>query len=399
MIFWAIAGLAVLTALASLWRATRVGNSNHADPQSVYRSQLEELERDVARSVVTDEEARRLRAEIARRLLALEGQETAELTASRKSGLLMGLVSVTVIAAALATYLTIGQPGYPDLPLKERLAVLETLSKNRPSQAEAEASTPPAPSTLTEESEALLVQLREVIKTRPDDLEGLRLLARTEAGAGEFQAAQRAQARIIDLRGNAVTAEEIAALGELMVLAAGGYVSPEAETQFRRALSLSPENGTARYYLGSMFVQGGRADRAFIVWRELLADSPPDAPWLPAIYAQIEEVSQLAGDFTPLSELPQPIGPTAADIAAAGDLTDGERLQMIQGMVAQLSERLATQGGSSNDWARLITSLAVLGETERAQSIFEEALSVFVANEDALTRIRSAGEAAGLTAP
>ena len=44
-------------------------------------------------------------------------------------------------------------------------------------------------------------------------------------------------------------------------------------------------------------------------------DSTPDAPWLDPIYAQIERVSVLAGDATPLDELPQPRGPSTDDIA------------------------------------------------------------------------------------
>ena len=43
---------------------------------------------------------------------------------------------------------------------------------------------------------------------------------------------------------------------------------------------------------------------------------------------------------------------------------------MIEGMVAQLSDRLAAEGGSVEDWNRLIRSLAVLGgRTRRRRSM------------------------------
>ena len=39
-------------------------------------------------------------------------------------------------------YLRLGAPGYPDLPMAARLAMAETLHRDRPRQAEAEAAAP-----------------------------------------------------------------------------------------------------------------------------------------------------------------------------------------------------------------------------------------------------------------
>ena len=58
-------------------------------------------------------------------------------------------------------------------------------------------------------------------------------------------------------------------------------------------------------------------------------------------------------------------------------MTDDERTEMIRGMVDGLSDRLATEGGPASDWARLIGALGVLGETERAAAIWNEARDVF----------------------
>ncbi len=89
-----------------------------------------------------------------------------------------------------------------------------------------------------------------------------------------------------------------------------------------------------------MFVQGGRYDMAFSLWEPLLRDSPPDAPWTAPLQEQIEEVAARAGvQFTLPDAAP---GPTEGDIAAAADeMTADERQQMVEGMVAQLGERLA----------------------------------------------------------
>ena len=90
-------------------------------------------------------------------------------------------------------------------------------------------------------------------------------------------------------------------------------------------------------------------------------------------------------------------GPSQADVDAAADMTEEDRQEMIRGMVNQLSERLATQGGAPEEWARLISSLAVIGEADRAGAIWTEAKTVFAGNEDALQTIREAAQRAGVS--
>jgi cytochrome c-type biogenesis protein CcmH len=189
-------------------------------------------------------------------------------------------------------------------------------------------------------------------------------------------------------------------LSEMMILAAGGYVSPEAEQALLRALEMDPRNGTARYYAGLMYAQQGRPDLAYPIWRNLMAESRADAPWLDPIRLQIEDVAAMAGDRVSLAELPQPgppasaegmmppgaplRGPTGEDIEAAQEMTPEERMDMVRGMVANLSERLATEGGPPEEWVRLINAYMVLGEAENAQAIYDEAVTVFADTPEAM---------------
>ena len=75
----------------------------------------------------------------------------------------------------------------------------------------------------------------------------------------------------------------------------------------------------------------------------------------PAGNVGLAAVAELAGVRY---DLPGGAGPTTEDMAAAADMTPEERMAMIEGMVAQLSDRLATEGGDVEDWERLIRSLA-----------------------------------------
>ena len=103
----------------------------------------------------------------------------------------------------------------------------------------------------------------------------------------------------------------------------------------------------------------------------------------------LESLSQLVGRT--------PHKPAPGDVPEAlRDMTPEERLEMIRGMVGQLSERLYADGGSVEEWARLISSLGVLGDTEKAKEAWDKAQVAFAGQEDALSALRSAAEQAGV---
>ena len=74
----------------------------------------------------------------------------------------------------------------------------------------------------------------------------------------------------------------------------------------------------------------------------------------------------------------------------AQDMTPEQRTEMIRGMVGRLGDRLAAEGGPPQDWARLISSLRMLGEVEHAGQIAEEARARFAADPAALQAIDQA---------
>ena len=182
----------------------------------------------------------------------------------------------------------------------------------------------------------------------------------------------------------------------MLILAAGGYVSPEAETALEAALARDPRNGAARYYTGLMMAQIGRPDQAFQLWDGLLRESAPAAPWVAPIRAQMDEIAFRAGISN--YALPDPVlrGPSASDIAGAQEMTVEERMEFIQGMVENLAGRLATQGGPPAEWAQLINALGVLGDTTRARAVWEEAQRVFEGEDDALIEIGAAAAQVGV---
>ncbi|GLQ26168.1 c-type cytochrome biogenesis protein CcmI [Sulfitobacter pacificus] len=406
MIFWMICATMSVLVVAILGRALlRQQNEQSRDAVEydlgVYRDQLADVERDVARGVLGAEDAERTRTEISRRILAADAGSRAKASTGTAPGRpLVIVIALAVIGGSLAVYAQLGQPGYGDLALADRIAFAERMRENRPDQQTAVDSLPPFTplDTVTDEFRNLMAQLRETVANRPTDLQGNKLLAENEARIGNFAAAADAQEQVLRIKGDAATAQDITDFGELLVLAAGGYVSPEAEVAFRAALTRDETEERARYYLGLMMVQTGRPDIGFRLWDALLRRGPEDAAWIAPILSQIEEVAYLAGvNYTvPAIGAGAAPGPSVEDIEAASEMTNEERMEMIGGMVEGLSNRLATEGGPPQDWARLITSLAVMGNPDQALAIFNNAIEVFEGNPGALDVIRAAGSQAGV---
>lgn len=404
--FWAAATVMTLMVAGVLVQAVvrgrdRAPGSRAASDVEVYRAQIDEIERDVARGVIDPADAERVHAEIARRLLSADKALAQEKAASGRAPVVAALALIVLgVVGSVGAYWWIGAPGYGDMALKDRIAYAEELRQSRPDQAAAEASLPDAalPGNIEPRYAELMERLRETVSERPDDLQGHVLLAQQERRLGNYRAAKEAQGEVLRLKADAVTAEDLASFGELQVLAAGGYVSPEAEMSLRAALVQDRKNGTARYYLGLMLLQSGRPDQAFRIWDALLRAGPENAPWIAPILTQIEELARLAGvrySIPAIGGGTAP-GPSAEQVADAENMTPAERMEMIGSMVAGLSDRLATEGGPATDWARLIASLGVLGERQRAAAIHANAVEVFATDAGALDLINEAGRRAGV---
>lgn len=403
--FWAAAGgmgiaVAALFLLALIRARAELASAADFDLK-VYRDQLAEIDRDLTRGTLPVEEADRLRTEVSRRLLEADrAAQSSSRTGSTGGIAVAAALMFILIGASFWAYARLGAPGYPDLPLAQRFAMSEEMRANRPSQAAMEeqaAANRPAPITPEADFAALMDQLRQAVTDRPDDARGLELLAANEARLGNLPEARSAMEQLLRVKGDTATAEDHAALAELMIMAAGGMISPEAEAELTRALTLDARNGTARYYYGLMAAQVGRFDRTFALWRPLLAEGPPDAPWIAPVRAQIEDVAMRAGiEFTlpPAAGLP---GPDAEAMTAAEDMAPEDRQAMIEGMVAQLGQRLATEGGTVEEWARLISSLSVLDRKAEAQEIYAEALMRFEGSPSQQSFLRESALNAGLT--
>ena len=181
-----------------------------------------------------------------------------------------------------------------------------------------------------------------------------------------------------------------AAYGEALVAAAGGVVTDKAREAFGKALANEPGQPQARFYLALAAEQDGKKADAIRAYEALAADAPPNAPWLVAVNTRL---AKLRGE--PLASTAQP---STADAPALGS---PEQKAMIEGMVNRLADRLATNGGSLDEWARLIRAYAVLHQDDKAKAALGEARGALapdpnaVASLDALAGELGLGDANG----
>jgi cytochrome c-type biogenesis protein CcmH len=376
MTLWFVLALMTLAAVfAVLWPLSRRGRQDSdgagrsGSDLAVYRDQLAEIDRDVATGLIGTAEAEAARIEVSRRLIAAADREEGEAAAAprgevfrRRAVALLALILLPL--GALTLYLALGSPRLPGLPLAARVQE--------------------APATRSFES--MVAQVEAHLDRNPDDGRGWEVLAPVYMRAGRFEEAVRARRNALRLLGASAPRE--ADLGEAMVAAADGMVTAEAKAAFERALSLDKADVKARYYTGLAAEQDGRPQEAVRLWRELLASAPVDAPYRPLIQSSLARLAPAAGGTE--------AGPTAEDMAAAGQLTPEQRGEMIRGMVARLSERLKADGADLDGWQRLLRAYIVLGDPEKARAALADARKALSADAEKRKKLDEFARGLGL---
>lgn len=367
-----------------IWRRGGVATRD-AYNLAVYREQLGEIDRDLARDLLTQEQAEAAQAEIGRRILALH-PGAAEPGAKTSRPAFAALAVLLLPVAVWAMYLRIGSPLLPDQPFAEH-------------RARASATTAQNPPHINM-NEAVM-RLAAHLKQHPEDLTGWLLLARSELSLGRYTEGADAYRHAADLSGD--RSDVMGAWGEAQVLAAGGAVTPTAREAFEAALKDPEAAPRSRYYLALAQLQQGDAKGALQAWTELAAESPKDAEWLPLVRQRMAQAAAILGiDPATLKEAggeaPAPSsGPSEAAVAATAkaiaNSSPEERRAMITTMVGQLAARLESQPEDVEGWARLGRSYLVLNEPAKARDAYRRALQL-KPGDPALQQGYAAAEAA-----
>ncbi len=341
MLIWILFACLTAAALAGvLWPAYR-GSATLATrrdyDRAVFMDQLSELDRDLARGLIGQQEAEAARNEISRRLIAAAADtEPSAVTSGRGTALLAAAIAVPVVAGLL--YMRTGAPNLPDVPLRERIAL----------------------ATQSNDFVAMVAQVENHLKQNPSDVQGWRVIAPAYKRMNRFEDAARAYERLIEIGG--ASPDDYADLGEMIVFGNEGMVTVVASKAFDEALKRDKAQPKARYYAALALRQEGKGNEAVLAWKALLDDSPADAPWRAMVDKEIAAVSAEA-------------------------MTPEDRQAMIRGMVDGLEQRLKTDGSDLDGWRKLINARSVLGEMEKAKAAYEAARSLFNGKPEALASL------------
>ncbi len=347
--------------LAVLWPLSRQRAARPAGTDvAVYRDQLEEIARDRTAGLIGEAEADAARIEVSRRLLAAADtgpvvSESAGHTFRRRAVALAGLVVVPVLATAI--YLALGSPNLPSAQRDARSLAPENRS-----------------------IQSLVSQVESHIERNPNDGRGWEVLAPVYLRMGRFDDAVKARRNALNLNGE--TAERQSDLGEALMAAANGIVTADAKAAFERALAIEPGHLKSRFFIGVAAQQDGARDKAAEIWRSMLAEAPPDAPWAPAVRQALADIGAP--------------GPNAQDMAAASQMSEGQRTEMIRGMVDGLAAKLSQDGLDVDGWLRLLRAYMVLGERDKAQAAAINARRALASDPDKLKRVEDAVKGLGI---
>lgn len=370
MTLWFVFALMTVAAIfAVLWPLGRGARAESRDglargnEVAVYKDQLAEIERDFAAGMIAAPEAEAARVEIGRRLLAAAGSEPALAPKSnlkwRRVAAVLALVGLPLVAIGI--YMPLGSPRLQDFPLAQR----ERGSGSGMAL------------------ENLVVQVQQHLEKNPTDGRGWNVLAPVLARLGRFDDAVRAYRNSLTYNGE--SSERRADLGEAISAAAGGVVTAEAKTEFERAHGLNADDPKANYFLGLAAEQDGRKDDAATIWRALLAKAPADAPWRPLVQSSLARVG---GSTVPaLSD---------ETIAAAKDMSEGDRGAMVRGMVERLATRLKQNGDDVEGWLRLVRAYLVMGDRDKAMGASTDARQAVANDAERLRQLNEGLKTLGL---
>jgi cytochrome c-type biogenesis protein CcmH len=360
MLWFALALMTGAAMSAIAWPLTRQARTLRSGSDlAVYRDQLDEVRRDQAAGRIGDSEAEAAQVEVSRRLLAAADAEAAQAAAmpmpgSRRRAVALAALLIVSFGSA-ATYLSLGSPMVPGQPLASR----------DPSQS----------------IDGMIAQVEGHLARNPNDGRGWEVIAPVYLRLGRVEDAVKARRNAIALNGE--TSERQAGLGEALVAASDGRLTPEARKSFTRAVELDGGNIKARYFIGVAAEQDGQPAAAVAIWRAMLAGAPADAPWAEFIR---QEVTRVSGGPAPSQD----------DVAAASQLAPEQQSAMVQSMVTRLAERLHRDGSDIEGWLRLVRSYMVLGDRDKALAAVGDARRALASEPEKLRQIDELVKGLGL---
>lgn len=365
MYVWLLAVLLALLAAAALFYAGRGRSVNASEDKDIeaeqahQRALLEELEEDRAAGRISEADAKASRAEIAREALRIEAAAATHAAKATNSSRRVAAGAAAAVAVfSLGLYAVMGQPQLPGEPLSARPIELASGMSLNDAIARVEAR----------------------LAQSPNDLRGWKVIAPVYVKVGRYDEAVRAYQNILRLE-SPVSAKTKVDLAEAMIMARGGVAAGEPLDLLEQAVAQDPKNDRGRFYIAGEATRAGDFGRAVELWKGLIDSASGSEGWLPVARQGLQFAeARLNGDAPAAAAAQtQPAQASGTGGASQGQLSGmtADQQDMIRNMVAGLADRLANEGGSVDEWLRLVRSRLVLGDKAQAQKDYEAAKAAY----------------------
>jgi len=350
MLFWLLAVTITVIACAALYYASLGRTVNAAGPagaanDSHFRLQLSEIEADTAAGRLAAGEAVAAKAELAREMLRLRRDSTAgQGRQAPLARVLLPLSTAAVVLIAFGTYYWLGSPNLPAQPLAGRVA--STVNDMKLDDA--------------------IKAVEARLAAHPDDVKGWTVLAPVYMQTNQFAKAAEAFRHILELA--PATADGEANLAEALMMQNNGEATGEAGDALRKAVALDPKHVRSRFYLAAEATRVKDYASAVQQWTDLIALGQDGDAWLDTAKQGLA-AAEAGRDGKPLPQVATP--PATAPAQAPVD--NATILTMVNG----LADRLNKQGGTLEEWTRLVRSEIVLGDLAKAQGFYDSARKAY----------------------
>ncbi len=263
IVFWVIAILLVVIALVFLLPPLLGRGRNEPGPESVdvnaavYRSRLEELEREVADGTLDPEDFEQAKTELEREILESVSSGETDQHGSGSSTAAALCVAVLLPALALGLYIALGSPsaiGWKH-PAVERGGV--EMGAGAPDR---------------EALERMAASFAERLSENPDEGEGWLVLGRAYVMLERYDRAVDAFAKANALLGD--TPDVLVDYAEAEAMVNNNRFPAEARRRIDRALELAPRHEKGLWLGAFAAAQHGDIDAALASWKTLLESEP-----------------------------------------------------------------------------------------------------------------------------
>ncbi len=308
-----LAALAALFVLSPLMLNRSVESGKRSTINvALFKDRLQELENDRNGELISEDEFRSLKTELERRLLEDAGENGAvtSLKTGKPSGLVIGLLALSIPLAALAIYQQIGA--------KPDWEITQTLNQARQKAAAGE--------NTEQEVKQLVEQLNQRLQQRPEDSSYLMMVGSTQMELGNYAAATDAYQRL-----SLIYPEDAAVLGQYaqaLYLSSGRALTDKVRRLADKALSLNPQQATVLGMMGIAYFEEGDFQQAINYWERLLPLLGPVSPNRKMIAAGIEQAKELLRESgVAVAETPK----TATAVSLQVQVAIAEGVEVEQG--------------------------------------------------------------------